>query len=49
MVHVRLGPDLHRRFRIVVAAEDTSVQNWLSRIVEKADNELCSDVVIEGE
>jgi predicted HicB family RNase H-like nuclease len=36
MVHVRLEPDLHRRLRMVVAAEDISVQQWMSRIVEQA-------------
>ena len=35
MVHVRIAPDLHRRLRVVVAAEDTSIQDWLARIVEK--------------
>lgn len=36
MVHVRLAPDLHRRLRMVVAAEDTSVQEWMARVVEQA-------------
>lgn len=49
MVHVRLAPDLHRRLRIVVAAEDTSVQDWLSRVVEKAVAEHWPNVAIEGE
>ena len=48
MVHVRLDPELHRRLRIVVAAEDTSVQDWLSSVVEKAVTEQCPDVAKEG-
>ena len=49
MVHVRLDPDLHRRLRIVVAAEDTSLQDWLSRIVVKAVNKRRPNVVRERE
>ena len=49
MVHVRLDPDLHRRLRIVVAAEDTSVQDWLSRIVENAVAEQWPDVTKDGD
>lgn len=48
MVHVRLAPDLHRRLRIVVAAEDTSMQNWLSGTVERAVNEAWPTVT-DGE
>lgn len=36
MVHIRLNPEVHRRLRIIAAAEDTSMQEWLSRVVEKA-------------
>jgi predicted HicB family RNase H-like nuclease len=39
MVHVRLEPELHRRLRIVVAAEDTSMQEWLARTVDQAVTE----------
>lgn len=49
MVHVRLDPELHRRLRIVVAAEDTSMQEWLARAVEKAVSEQWSNVAKEGE
>ena len=49
MVHVRLDPDLHRRLRIVVAAEDTSVQEWLARVVEKAVSESWPKVAKERE
>lgn len=49
MVHVRLEPDLHRRLRIVVAAEDTSVQDWMVQLVEKAVSERWPNVAKEGE
>ena len=44
MVHVRLDPELHRRLRVVVAAEDTSVQEWVARIIEKAVGEKWSNI-----
>ena len=49
MVHVRLDPELHRRLRIVVAAEDTSMQDWLARAVEKVISEQWPNVAKEGE
>ena len=49
MVHVRIDPGLHRRLRVVVAAEDTSIQDWLARIVEKAVTELWPNIAKEGE
>lgn len=49
MVHVRLDPDLHRRLRMIVAAEDTSVQDWLARVVEKAVLEQWPNVAKGGE
>lgn len=36
MVHIRLEPELHRRLRLIVAAEDTSVQEWVAGVVEQA-------------
>lgn len=48
MVHVRLEPDLHRRLRIIVAAEDTSVQDWMAQLVEKAVTEQWPKVAKEG-
>ncbi len=36
MVHIRLDPEVHRRLRIIVAAEDTSMQDWLSHVVGNA-------------
>lgn len=49
MVHVRLAPELHRRLRIVVAAEDTSVQDWMVQVIEKAVSEQWPKVAKEGE
>lgn len=48
MVHVRLEPELHRRLRIIVAAEDTSLQDWLSGQVERAVNEAWPSIT-DGE
>ena len=48
MVHVRLDPDLHRRLRVVVAAEDTSVQEWVARVVEEAVSESWPKVAKVG-
>ena len=36
MVHLRLDPEVHRRLRMIVAAEDTTMQDWLARLVEAA-------------
>ena len=44
MIHVRLDPELHRRLRVVVAAEDTSVQEWVARAIEKAVGEKWSNI-----
>lgn len=44
MVHVRLDPELHRRLRVVVAAEDTSVQEWVARVIGKAVGEKWSNI-----
>lgn len=48
MVHVRLDPDLHCQVRMVVAAEDTSVQEWMARIVEQAVREQWPAVTGRG-
>lgn len=39
MVHVRLKPTVHQHLRLIVAAEDTSVQNWLAQLIEKTLSE----------
>ena len=36
MVHIRLEPELHRKIRLVVAAEDTTLQEWIARTLEAA-------------
>ena len=48
MVNVRLEPELHRRLRSVVAAEDTSMQDWLAGTVARAVNEAWPTVT-DGE
>jgi hypothetical protein len=48
-VQVRLESDPHRRLRIVVAGEDTFVQDWLIRVVERAITEQWPSVAKEGE
>ena len=32
---VRLTPDTHRALRIRVAEQDTSIQKWISALIEK--------------
>jgi len=49
MVHVRLDPEQRRRLRILVAAEDTSVQDWLARAVKKAVSQESPNGAKEGE
>jgi predicted HicB family RNase H-like nuclease len=36
MVHIRLEPELHRKLRLVVAAQDTTLQDWIARTLEEA-------------
>lgn len=38
MVHIRLDPELHRKLRLVVAAEDTTLQEWITRTLVEAAN-----------
>ena len=38
MVHIRLEPELHRKLRLVVAAQDTTLQDWIARTLEDAAN-----------
>lgn len=35
MVHVRLTEDLHRRLRVLVAARDETIQDFLSSLVAR--------------
>ena len=36
MVHIRVSPELHRRLRLIVAAQDTSLQEWIAQTLEDA-------------
>jgi hypothetical protein len=36
MLHIRLDPELHRKLRLVVAAQDTTLQGWITRTLEDA-------------
>jgi hypothetical protein len=36
MVHIRLDADLHRALRLIVAEQDTTLQDWISRILREA-------------
>jgi predicted HicB family RNase H-like nuclease len=36
MVHIRLDSELHRKLRLVVAAEDTTLQEWIARTLGDA-------------
>ena len=49
MVHVRLDPGLHRRLRIMVAVEDTSIQDWLAHLIEKSVAEQWQNAAKERE
>ena len=48
-VHFGLDPDLHRRLRIVVTAEDTSVLGWKTQVVKKAATERWRKAAKGGE
>jgi len=36
MIHVRLPEEVHKRLRIKVAEEDTTIQDWVAAVVAKA-------------
>lgn len=36
MVHIRVSPELHRNLRLIVAALDTSLQDWIAKTLEDA-------------
>jgi len=36
MIHIRLTEELHKRVRIRVAEEDTDMQHWVTKLIEKA-------------
>ena len=35
MVHVRVSPELHKKLRVKVAEEDTSIQDWVAALIER--------------
>jgi len=39
MVHIRVSPELHRKLRLIVAAQDTSLQDWIAQTLESAVNQ----------
>ncbi len=49
MVHIRLEPELHRRIRLIVAAEDTTLQEWIARTLETAAAKAWPGIADEGE
>ena len=36
MLHIRLDPGLHRTLRMIVAAQDTTLQEWVVRTLASA-------------
>ncbi len=36
MLHIRLDPDLHRALRVIVAEQDTTLQEWVVRTLAAA-------------
>ena len=49
MVHIRLEPELHRKLRLVVAAQDTTLQDWIARTLEEAANKAWAAVPQGGD
>jgi predicted HicB family RNase H-like nuclease len=47
MVHIRLDLELHRKLRLVVAAEDTTLQEWITRTLEEAAKQAWPKVTHE--
>ena len=48
MVHIRLEPEMHRKIRLVVAAEDTTLQEWTARTLEEAAAKAWPSITNEG-
>ncbi len=40
LIHVRLKSDLHRRLRVQVAEEDTTIQEWVAALIEREIQQL---------
>jgi predicted HicB family RNase H-like nuclease len=39
MLHIRLDPELHRALRVIVAKQDTTLQEWVVRALAAAVRE----------
>lgn len=39
MVHIRVSSELHRKLRLIVAAQDTTLQDWIEQTLEEAASE----------
>ena len=35
MIHIRLSDDVHKRLRVRAAELDTSIQDWVSKLITK--------------
>ena len=44
MVHIRVSPELHRKLRLIVAAQDTSLQDWVAQTLEDAVSRAWPDI-----
>jgi predicted HicB family RNase H-like nuclease len=48
MLHIRLDPDFHRALRVIVAEQDTTLQEWVVRTLEAAVREVSTRASING-
>ena len=44
MIHVRLSENTHKKLRMRVAAEDTTIQDWITTLVDRALDKRSGDV-----
>ncbi len=42
MIHVRLPEELHRHLRVYVAEQDTTIQEWVSSLIQREIDRLNS-------
>jgi predicted HicB family RNase H-like nuclease len=40
MLHIRLNPELHRALRVIVAKQDTTLQEWVVRALTAAVHDV---------
>lgn len=43
MLHIRLDPELHRALRVIVAEQDTTLQEWVVRTLAAAARRSADD------